>query len=138
MRWIATLLVVLALTQMAPLPAFGDEIKVFDVCVTSARHGRVCDRAVEVKAGKEAFFRGSVYPPHTGLYAIVWGLEPHAATWTKMAHRYVHNENKRVNIGWAWQTTEQDVHNYASWRFRMIVPGHGQSRKDVRVRVVDR
>lgn len=130
MRWVVLLLGV-ALFLVSPVPASGHQTDVFDACAKEGRFGQPCRNQETVIGGDAVFLRAVLKPKHAGEAARVWRARPHA-TWTKIALTTVHPEGR---IRWNWHTTVQDVHNFTSWRFRFVIPGHGQS-DIVKVRVI--
>jgi hypothetical protein len=112
--------------------AAGHGTRIFDACVTNARVGQPCLNRATVIARNSAFVRAHIRPRHAGYVARLWRLEPRATEWTKVARVRVRKEGR---VGYRWETTEDDIHNFTSWRFRYVLPRHGHS-DTVKVRVI--
>lgn len=103
----------------------------FDACV---RHGADRCRNSSVVIARDAVYvmAHHIRPTHAGDVARLWRLEPRADAWSPVAHVRVRPEGR---LKWRWETSDEDIHNFTSWRFRYVLPGHGHS-DTVKVRVI--
>jgi len=85
-----------------------------------------------VIAGDATYVRATLRPRHAGHIARLWRIEPRAAGWEKVAAVRVRDEGR---LGYRWETSFDDVHNFTSWQFRYVLPRHGHS-DTVKVRVI--
>ena len=103
----------------------------FDACVRNVGDDFApCANSAEGGVGSEMMVKASVRPRHAGRRVAVWSLRPHA-DWQKVA-------TVRLGSGgrarYSWIPDDSDVYNNTSWRFRMVLPGHGSS-DTVRIRI---
>lgn len=103
----------------------------FDACVTNTRAGQRCRNTTSVSSGDVVYVEAHhLSPRHAGEIARIWRLEPRS-TWMKVARERVRDEGR---LRWRWETTDDEIHNWTSWRLRYVLPGHGHS-DTVKVRV---
>ncbi len=108
-------------------PAIAHRTSSFDACI--GRIDVVCRDRVAYLVGDHPRVAAEVRPRHSDRRAVVFRRPPHE-DWERVTSVAI---DERGRMSWTWDTGPGDARR-RPWRFRMRIPGHGQS-DVVRIRI---